>query len=237
MDETFTPVERRHLAWSVAERLRDIILKGKVKPGQRLPSERQLARLLNVTRTTLREALKMLETWHFVVIRQGDGVRVQDYLRSANIEILSDLLFREGTIDKEILQNILEARELFGKTVARLAAQRASEEEVERYAKLAQELIEAKDDARLLQEKDFECFDALCRASHNLVFVFVLNAIKSIYFRHMDYFAGLYKDKDRFVLGHTKLLQALRNKDCQQAEEAAMHLLRCGIDTFAKEAT
>jgi len=236
MEEAFTPVEKTHLASLVAQRLRDLILRGKVKPGQRLPSERQLAKLLNVTRTTLREALKMLETWHFVVIRQGDGVRVQDYLRSANIEILSDLLFREGTIDREILMNILEARELFGRTVARLAATRANPEEIERYATLVQELVQVKEDARLLQEKDFECFDALCQASHNLVFVFVLNAIRSIYFRHMDYFAVLYKDRERFVRGHTKLLEALKNKDEKGAEEAAMSLLGKAFATFEEEA-
>jgi fatty acid metabolism transcriptional regulator FadR len=236
MDDTFTPVERRHLASLVAQKLRELILQGKVKPGQRLPPERQLATLLNVTRTTLREALKMLETWHFVVIRQGDGVRVQDYLRSANIEILSDLLFRDGKIDGEILQNILEAREIFGKTVARLAANRATKEEIERYAEIVGELISVKDDARLLQEKDFECFDALCHASHNLVFVFVLNAIRSIYFRNMDCFAGIYSDKERFIKGHTKLLEALRNKDQNGAEEAAMHLLCGAFDTIGKEA-
>ncbi len=224
-------IERRHLAATIADRLRQLIVSGRFHPGDRLPSERELASVLKVTRTTLREALKILETLRFVTIRQGDGVRVRDYLKSANIEILADLLFRGGRPDPVILANILEARECFGRTLVRLAATRARPEQVQSYRDLVARLERAvREGPSSLQVADLDCFQALAEATQNLVFVFVLNAIRAIYLRHREVFQSLYRDPEGVAAAHRALLTAIEARDADQAEHAASALLKIPAD-------
>lgn len=225
------PVERKDLATLVAERIRHYILSGPFKPGDRLPPERELAGLLKVTRTTLREALKILQTLRFVTIRQGDGVRVSDYLRSANLEILADLLFRHGQPDQAILANILEARALFGKVVARLAASRRTKEHLQRYETLLKDLEAAKEDPTKVQSLDLCLFEVLAEATNNLVFIFVMNSIRPIYMRHREAFAFLYSDPQRVISGHKALLEALKDGNSNDAEKAVEML----VTTLKKE--
>ncbi len=226
-------VERTHLATSIAERLRQYIVSGKFHPGDRLPSERELAGVLKVTRTTLREALKILETLRFVTIRQGDGVRVRDYLRSANIEILADLLFRGGQPDPVLLANILEAREMFGRILVRLAACRAGPDHIRAYRDLVERLEGSRGDPPAVQVADLDCFQALAEATQNLVFVFVLNAIRAIYLRHRGVFASLYREPDRVIAAHREVLRALEARDPAGAEKAAEPLLAVPADLRA----
>lgn len=218
-------IERTDLASSIAEKLRMSIVSGVFRPGDRLPSERELAGVLEVTRTTLREALKVLETLRFIRIRQGDGVRVLDYMRGANLEILADLLFRNGSLDANLLDNLLEARGFFGRMLARLAATRASGEQVAEYAARIDDLASVVGDPPKMQEMDLDCFDILAQSSGNLVYVFVLNSIRSIYLRHREVFQRLYQDADRLVEGHRAVLEAIRNRDPGSAETAMGELL------------
>lgn len=226
-------VERKHLATTIAERLRQYIVSGRFHPGDRLPSERELAGILKVTRTTLREALKILETLRFVTIRQGDGVRVRDYLRSANIEILADLLFRGGQPDPSLLANILEARELFGRILVRLAARRADSGHLQAYRAAVERLQGIARDPAAVQVADLDAFHVLSEASGNLVFVFVLNAIRAIYLRHRGLFSVLYRDPDRVVAAHCEVLRAMEARDPEWAERAIRPILEVPEDLRA----
>lgn len=217
-------LERAPLAARVAKRLLQLILSGSVKPKERLPPERELAQLLKVTRTTVREAVKILETLKLVVVRQGDGVRVLDFTKVPNLEILADLLFSSGSLDARLLSNILEARRIFGVVMAELAARRRTEAQLEAYRREVEALASLVQTDRLW-EADLACFDALAEASGNLVFVFVLNSIRSIYTRHREVFAPLYRDPARVVRGHQDLLRAIEARDPTAAGQIAGRLL------------
>ena len=217
-------IERKPLATTIADLLRGHILEGRFRVGERLPPERELAQVLKVTRTTLREAVKILETLRLVAVRQGDGVRVRDYLRGANLDILTDLLFRGGAVDGPLLANVLEARAIFGTALARLAAQRRTVAQVDEYARRVAALEET---TAPMLDADLDCFDVLADASGNLVFTFVIGWIRSICERHRDLFAVLYLDPDRVKAAHRDLLAALRAGDGPRAEAAAATLLTC----------
>ncbi|MBM4388336.1 MAG: FadR family transcriptional regulator, partial [Deltaproteobacteria bacterium] len=177
-------VERKSLTELISEQIQRHILNGIFKPGEKLPPERELARMLNVTRTTLREALKKLEGVKLVLIRQGDGITVQDFRKSDNLFILKELLFEGDRVDSGILGNLLEARKLFLVPMTRLALERADSGDRKEYERLVMELEKNVSDAGLVQELDFNCFELLARASGNLVFVFIFNSIRGIYFSH-----------------------------------------------------
>ena len=90
-------INKKAISESVADQLRDKILRGEVGVGERLPPERELAPAFGTNRNTLREAIRSLEAQGLVTVRQGDGVRVADFRTSGALSLLPELL---STTDK-----------------------------------------------------------------------------------------------------------------------------------------
>jgi GntR family transcriptional regulator, transcriptional repressor for pyruvate dehydrogenase complex len=116
--------ERRYEA--VVRQILALIGQGEIAPGSRLPAERDLAERLGVSRNVLREAFRVLEARGIVRSRAGGG----RYVRSGNI---SPTLPAEGIVlrlEQAVIADILESRELLEVQAARLAAQRASDDQL-----------------------------------------------------------------------------------------------------------
>ena len=103
----FKPPARRRLHEDVAEQLRDAILDGRFPAGQRLPPERELATEFRVNRTSIREAIKVLEGLGLIVVRQGDGATVQP-LVDVSLDVLGAMIFHGGRLDLALLAEMRE---------------------------------------------------------------------------------------------------------------------------------
>src|SRR5437867_10977928 len=101
----FRAPARRRLHEDVAEQLRDAILDGRFRAGQKLPPERELADEFRVNRTSIREAIKVLEGLGLVSVRQGDGATVQPLI-DASLEVLAPMVFHGGRFDTQLLQEL-----------------------------------------------------------------------------------------------------------------------------------
>src|SRR5882672_11364391 len=86
----------------IADGLRADILRGRYRPGERLPAERELATRLTVNRGSVREALKKLEQVGLVEIRRGDGAVVQ-HPQDASVEVVRDRLRAGDGLDRRVL--------------------------------------------------------------------------------------------------------------------------------------
>src|SRR5688572_32426933 len=94
------PIQRRSLSDEVFEQLKNQILQGAFGVGTPLPSERKLCEMLGVNRGALREALKRLEQARLVSIQHGGTTKVANFMKTAGLDLLSTLLFKEeGKID------------------------------------------------------------------------------------------------------------------------------------------
>ncbi|UGT52737.1 FadR/GntR family transcriptional regulator [Nocardia asteroides] len=120
----WTPVVKRSVSGDVFEQIAGEVLGGELVAGSTLPSERQLAEALGVSRPAVREALQRLAAAGLVSVRQGEATTVLDYRRSAGLEVLPRLLLRGDTIDPAVARSILEARGHNGPKIAELAAAR-----------------------------------------------------------------------------------------------------------------
>lgn len=127
----FRPVLRRRIHEDIAAQLRDAILDGRFAPGTRLPPERELAEEFSVNRTSIREALKVLEGLGLVTVRQGDGATVQPLI-DASFDVLPAMIFHGGRVDGELLAEMSEVITPLLFEMARLAIDR------QRPAQLAQ---------------------------------------------------------------------------------------------------
>jgi len=119
----FRPPRRRRLHEEVAEQLRDAILDGRFRAGAKLPPERELAEEFQVNRTSVREAIKVIEGLGLVAVRQGDGATVQPLI-DASLDILAPMIFHGGRIDADVLVEMAEVITPLLFEMARLAIER-----------------------------------------------------------------------------------------------------------------
>ena len=114
---------RRRLHEDVADQLRDAILDGRFAAGTKLPPERELALEFRVNRTSVREAIKVLEGLGLVTVRQGDGATVRP-LVDASLEVLGPMIFHGGRIDFELVAEMAEVMRPLLLEMGRLAIAR-----------------------------------------------------------------------------------------------------------------
>ena len=120
------PAKRETLSDYVMEQLKTAILEGQLKPGETLPSEKELCEKFSVGRSTIREALRALKAMGFVV-RDRDGYKVQ----KNPADLLSDGLALKLLSQHISPTELFEARRLLEVKVAGLAAERATDEDIE----------------------------------------------------------------------------------------------------------
>lgn len=147
---TFKPLRQGRISEEIAEQLKESILLGHFKPGDRLPSERDLADRFRVSRVAIREALRALENTGFVVTRQGaaGGAFVTD-LTFERLALAFLDLFLAGKIS---IPEMYEVRQLVEPEVARLAASRINQD----YAQRLVEALSAEELPTLTFEEDFD---------------------------------------------------------------------------------
>jgi GntR family transcriptional repressor for pyruvate dehydrogenase complex len=175
----FTEVKRVRSSDDVVTQIKDAIIGGRLKTGDRLPNERDLCRLFGISRPTLREGLRTLEVLGVIEIRPGaaGGIFTSepqgDHLGAA-LEAL--LRFRHATV-----QELAEFRVSFETETARWAAQRADAEDVARLKELAERFTELAGEEglpwRVLVEIDIAFHEAVAEASKNAVRVGIMLGI------------------------------------------------------------
>jgi len=134
----------------VAEQLRDAILDGGFAAGEKLPPERELAEQFQVNRTSVREAIKVLEGLGLVSVRQGDGATVRP-LVEASFDVLAAMIFHGGRIDADALVETSEVMMPLLCEMARLAIARHQPAELDRLRRLRDVIA----DERLERENRF----------------------------------------------------------------------------------
>ena len=120
----FRAPARRRLHEDVAEQLRDAILDGRFPSGTKLPPERDLALEFRVNRTSVREAIKVLEGLGLVSVRQGNGATVRP-LVEASLEVLGPMIFHGGRVDGASVAEMGEVIRPLLLEMGRLAIERA----------------------------------------------------------------------------------------------------------------
>ena len=224
------PIEKQRVAEEIVQQLRSLILTGASAPGDKLPPERQLAAELGVNRASLREALKKLEHLGLVRIRQGDGTRVQDFMQTGGIDLMSHLIPLAQAGHVELLRDVLEFRRIFGREVARMAAQRADGEDVARLDAIAHDADDATLPPAEVLRLDFEFYVALTQASKNRAFSLLINTVRQAVLSFAPFFAHVHTSTDVVRRHHRALIRAISKHDAAQAAKIADTYLARGAE-------
>lgn len=189
------PIERISLPGQVFDRLARDVLSGRYAVGERLPTQRALARDLGVNLASVREGIKRLEQLNLVEVRHGDAMRVRDWRAHGGPDVLVHAIAAGGALDAEVLRSVFEARGLLLAESARLAAGRRSADQADLLATLALQIATANDD-EAAQRLDFAFFAVLIEAAGNLVFLLLFNSIRGLYLEHLDLFRAMVGDRE-----------------------------------------
>lgn len=217
----YLPIQTKRAFEEVAEQIREQLSQGLLKPGDRLPPERELAEQFNLSRNTVREALRALEMSGLLEFRKGatGGAFVREGQSDAVVSGFSDL-YRLGFI---LPGDLAEARLLIGVEVTRLACQRATEAEyVEMEANLdASEKAVTEGDSKKRLALNLEYHIILARAAKNPVLSILMEALNDLVFRSLLK-APVHAENTKIVAARRRILKYMRVKDEEKAI-AEMH--------------
>lgn len=160
------------LSTVIAKRIDEMIVHDGLRPGDRLPSETELAQWYRVSRPTIREAMKTLEAKNIVVIRQGDGTYIRE-----KTGVGEDPLGLRYVEKEQLADSIFEARLMLEPKVAMLAAQRATDQEIERMRAIVERMQTVRHQEAARLSLDFQFHGLIAESSHNPVFKQMLSVI------------------------------------------------------------
>jgi GntR family transcriptional repressor for pyruvate dehydrogenase complex len=184
------PVQRSLVSDQVFRALCEDVLSGRYAPGEKLPTQRQLAADLGVNMASIREAVKRLEQLRLIESRQGEGMRVRDWRAHSGLDVIAPVLFGADGLERQMLADVMEARRTMLVAVARLAAERRSAGQAKRLRELAGRIMQAEDE-EAAQMLDFAFFAEMVDAASNVVYGLVMNSIRELYLERAELFRAL----------------------------------------------
>ena len=225
----------RSNADELAGELRAEILRGRYQPGDRLPSERELAARFDVNRLSAREALQQLERLGLVEIKKG-GARVAA-LHTASPDVIAHLFDVGDSLDAALVEQWLDVGELLFTGAVRLALERASDAEIARARELLRALIQtgaSGEDASYFATLD-ELGDLIFTGSRNLVLRLIRNGLRAnVLPRLQGKRARLRPVRAELAELVRAIDDAVAARDPERAQEAVRMLLRANRERILK---
>lgn len=172
-----TPVHRGSLVNFVVERIKEALLNEEIKPGEYLPPEAELAKNLNVGKSSVREALKMLQGLGVVEVRRGQGNLI---CKKPGEESINPLIFRLLMEDRSI-QDLIDLRMIFEPGITAMAMKRATDEEIDAIRKTVERLENSISKGDPTAEDDLAFHFAILKATHNLFLIRIGDTILQLF--------------------------------------------------------
>jgi GntR family transcriptional repressor for pyruvate dehydrogenase complex len=227
------------LADSVAGELEKRILEGSLKPGDRLASERDLALEFGVSRPSLREAMHKLVSKGLLTTRHGGGTHVTDRLEAHFVDPWQDMLKGHPLLHRDLL----EFRQMLESQAASLAADRATEADIERldavYAALDARYAGTDLDACI--DADVAFHQAIAEAAHNVLIGHLTASLMRVIHGHVSNNLGHLRTRpqrwDQLRQQHRAIWQAVREHQPEAAALAArqhIEFVRQSMDDSAR---
>ena len=211
----FEVVRRNKVHEEVAKQIERLILK-KLKPGDKLPSERELAELLRVSRSSIRDAIRGLELMGLVEPRQGAGTIVRELSAESLVNPFANALKHR----QELVSELLDFRKMLEPPLAARAATHASPDEVSEMEEILQRQAVklAHDETAIAEDAEFHYSVAL--ASGNSVVLKVLDILMDLLRETRERSLQLKGRPQRSLAGHRRILAAIKRHDAEAAKAA-----------------
>lgn len=222
--EPYKPIKSKRTFEEISNKIKELIFNGALKPGEKLPSENQLAKKFKVGRQSIREALRLLEISGFITIQKG--VKGGPVIQNTMLSKMAGIFLDTYKYNRIPINDLTVARVEIGKQVLRLVIDNATENSID-------SLLENVRMAKNKQNKNLPAFEEninfhrlLAKASKNHVFVLVMESLMAVEsdFRSRFQKIDLAKSIEITKL-HEDMLQAIINGDYHLAQEVLEKLI------------
>lgn len=226
---TMSAVDDGSLRGRIERHVRELIETGAIAPGERLPTERELADRLGVSRVPIREAIRTLSAQGLIEVRERRGMFVAERNVDATVDQLTEALLRQRVAFDELFA----VRQLLEPASARWAASHADAEGIARlreiHARMARATQADPPDGDTIRWCDHELHLALATCSGNSLLRRVLASIQGLHTEHVAGSRRLIGRADEALEDHRRIIDAVAARDPDGAEAAMVeHLVRVG---------
>jgi DNA-binding FadR family transcriptional regulator len=221
-DEFDKPIVRESIAEMVARRVLDMVKAGVLKPGDQLPPERDLAQSLNVSRPSVREAMRGLSILGVVRTRQGGGAYISELDADALLGPIQFFL----SLEEMNIRELYDARSLVESAVASRAAEQLTDDELRQLETILEEQAGVLNDALAFRMSDYRFHELLWMGARNAFLRRIgqsLNVIGLEFRKRASETEGVLQQSFR---DHKRLLDALKARDPEAAATAAARHMR-----------
>jgi GntR family transcriptional repressor for pyruvate dehydrogenase complex len=218
---SFKTIKKESTLEVIVQQIKNQIKKGILKPGEKLPSERELASLLGVSRTSVREAIKALSFSGYLEVIQGKGTYILEIATQYD-EIVN--FFSE--FSNYSLDYLMEARIMLEGEFARLAAANASQKEIDVIERVFNEICNSKD-TNTFFVKDLQFHLTIAKATHNPIMNGLMKIIVEMLYKETQKIIKISEDTRENTIETTRnLVQAIKQRDAEKAKELMSEHIR-----------
>jgi GntR family transcriptional repressor for pyruvate dehydrogenase complex len=224
----FTPIKTKRLYEEIVEQVKKLITDGKLKPGDKLLAERELAEQFQVSRASVREAIRTLEMLGVIDIRPGEGT----FVRSSGADDIIRPLAMFLAVERASLLDMYEMRRIFETATAGLAAERASLEELDQIGSAVENMQERLNvqDPEKGEEFDVAFHYAIAEATHNSLLTKLFKTVSEEFHKANSVARRqLYHDKpenaQKLIDQHSAIFDAIRSRSAEAAAKAMLEHL------------
>jgi GntR family transcriptional repressor for pyruvate dehydrogenase complex len=225
MAEIFEPIKPKRISDEIVVQLKSLVFQGKLKAGEKLPPERELARSLNVSRVSLREALTTLQGMGLLEIQQGN----RTFVRPITTRSTYDPLVSFSKSSPQNVLKLIEVRKYLEMGCTALAAERATDKEIKQLESILKQMEEDFEKNRLGAKSDLDFHNTIAEATHNEAYTHMMKTMYDLLQEELRLaWAGVFRKKGRrkaLLEQHRNIVAAIREHDPRRgAKETFRHL-------------
>jgi len=216
----FKSVKRTRVSDEIIDQIKSLISEGILKPGDRLPPERELVKKFGVSRPSLREALNSLVAMRFLEVKTK-----RTFVKSVTSERIQDPLSLLIKTDTQKIFDLIEVRKAIEVWSAFHAAQRVTEEDIKRLESIIKEMKKAFDEGRSWEKQDADFHLALAQTTHNTIQTHIMSTIYDLL---RESVARVFTDQEkikRLLHQHYRIFNAIKNHSPDKARERTLEHL------------
>lgn len=213
-----TPIQKVDLTEEVIKKMKALMESGELRSGSKLPSERELAEMLGISRPSLRQALKALSVMGILKSQPGQGTFVTDEFLAILSEPLHFLMLLKDNLP---FTELFEARTIIETKMARMAAMRASEEDLRIMEQSLGGMKENLDSPKRFVEHEIRFHQAIIDATGNTLLSTVMGILYKLLNNYREKAASVLDDLDEMYECHYKIFEEISKSDPEGAERAA----------------
>lgn len=208
------PIKKKSVSDEVLNQIKNQIISGEWAPGTKIPGEIELTQMFGVSRISVREAIHRLVGMGVLTVKHGEGTYVTEMLPQEYFNTLLPILM----IEAASLLEILEFRAIIETQSARLAAQRAEEEDIKRMEEILKRMEQSQGDFRKFALEDLNFHTAIALATRNKVLIKVNAIIHDMLKTAMEEIVSV-SGSEGGLYYHGRILEAIKRMDGKTAAE------------------